>query len=105
MWKDSILKKFGVTKQGNSLRVYKKISVAVAAIVTRWNLVDLTRGAFLIFIFSMVGACSRTAALHFSGQPNQESARKLGEAVTRGLRTQQILQRFSCPQCCFCGCL
>ena len=37
MWKDSILKKFGVTKQGNSLGVYKKISVAVAAIVTRWN--------------------------------------------------------------------
>ena len=63
--------------------------------MTRWNLVDLTRGAFLIFIFSMVGACSRTAALHFSGQPNQESARKPGEAVTRGLRTQQILQRWA----------
>ena len=51
----------------------------------------------LILIFSMVGACRRTAALHFSGRPNQESARKPGEAVTRGLRTQQILQRWAAP--------
>ena len=59
--------------------------------MTRWNLVDLTRGAFLIFIFSMVGACSRTAALHFSGRPNQESAKARRSSDVVSQETSEFL--------------